>query len=74
MELGQLAHPLRARGEEGGPEVQGSFLLAEARAGNNANAGGVEDFEAVEFVRLSVLFLRLLECLFRDGDCGEEVH
>lgn len=30
MEFGYLAYPFRARREERGPEVQGSFLLAKA--------------------------------------------
>lgn len=74
VEFGDLADPLRARGEERGPEVQGPFLLPKARAWNHADARGVEQFEAVEFVRLTVLFLRLLDRLFRDGDGREKIH
>ena len=74
MEPGQPAHPLRAGREEGGPEVPGAFLLAEARAGHDADAGGVEDAEAVEFVRLALLLGRLLDGFARDGDGGEEIH
>ena len=74
MELLNFAHPLRARSQEGGSEVQRTFFLAETAAGNNAHPGSVEEAEAVELVGLAVFLAGLLNGTSGHRDGWEEVH
>lgn len=67
-------HPLRARRQKRGSEMQRAFLLAEPGAGDDADARGVEEAEAVELVRGAVFFLGLLDGAGREGDGWVEVH
>ena len=74
MELDDAPDPVGAGRQEGGPEVQGAVLLAEARAGHDADASGVEQAQAVELVGGPALLPSGL-----DGPSGkvngrEEIH
>lgn len=74
MELRDPPHPLRAGRQERSPEMQRAFFLTEARPGDDADARGVEEAEAVELVRGAVFFPGLLDGAGREGDGGVEVH
>ena len=74
MEVRDPPDPFGARGEESGAEMQGALFLAEAGAGNEADARGVQEAEAVEFVGLALLALGLGDGFGGEVDRGEEVH
>lgn len=74
VELLDAADPLGAGGQEGGAEVQAALPLAEAGAGDDADAGGLEQAHAVELVGGAALLLGGLGGLGRDVDGGEQVH
>lgn len=74
MKVRNLPHPLGPRRQEGRPEMEGAFLLAEAAARDDADARGVEEAEAVEFVRGAVFGFGGVDGFLRKGDGGEEVH
>lgn len=74
MELGDSVNPLSSRSKESGTEVQGALLLSEAAARDDADAGGLEQSHAVEFIRRAVLRLGSLNSLLGKGDGREEVH
>lgn len=54
--------------------MKGSFTLAEAGAGHDADSGGVEETEAVEVVGRLVGRNRGGDGFGREGDGREEVH
>lgn len=74
MKLGNPAHPLRARRQKRSPEMERPLLLSEAGAGHDADTGGVEEAEAVEFVGGALFFLRLVDGAGGKGDGWIEVH
>lgn len=74
VELGDSVNPLGARSKESGTEVQGALFLSEAAAGDDADAGGLEQSHAVELVGRAVLGLGGLNSLLGQGDGWEEIH
>ncbi len=74
MKLPNPPHPLRPRRQERSPEMQCPLPLPEAAAGNDADARGVEEAEAVELVRGAVFGGGLLDGAGGEGDGGVEVH
>lgn len=74
VELDDAPNPFCAGGEEGGAEVQAAILLAETRAGNDADARGLEEAHAVKLVGGAALGGGSLGSLGREVDGGEEVH
>lgn len=74
MKLRNLPHPLRTRRQERRAEMLRALSLPEAGAGNNADAGRVQEAEAVEFVGLAAFLLGLLDGFLGERDGGEEVH
>lgn len=74
MELCDPADPFGAGGEERGAEVQRALLLAEAAAGDDADARGLEQPHAVKLVGLAALGGGGVLCPLGQGDGGEEVH
>ena len=74
MEPPDPLDPLGPRREERGPEVVFPLLLAEAAAGDEADARGVEEAEAVELVRGAVFLFGLGGGAGGQGDGWVEVH
>lgn len=74
MELNNLAHPLRARGQKRGSEMQRAVLLAKPRAGDQTDSRRVEQFQAPEFVGEAVFLLGLVDGFVGEVDGGEEIH
>lgn len=74
MEVDDAADPVGAGGKESSAEVQGTLLLTESAAGNDADAGGLEHAHAVELVGSAALLLGSLGGLCGKLDGGEEVH
>ena len=74
MKLPNPTHPLGAGRQKRSPEMKRALLLPEAAARDDADARGVEEAEAVEFVRGAVLFLCLFDGAGGQGDGWVEVH
>ena len=74
VKLDESLRPIGARSKESCPEMEGSLLLAKARARNDTDTRSVKHAEAVELVGLEALFLGLCEGLLGEGDGGEEIH
>lgn len=74
MERADPAHPLRARRQKRRPEMQRALPLPEAGTGDDADARGVEEAEAVEGVRGAAVALGLGEGAGGEGDGRVEVH
>lgn len=74
VKLDNAAHPLGAGSKESSAEVQGALGLSESAAGNDADAGGVEELHGVELVGGAALGLGGVDGLLGEGDGGEEVH
>lgn len=74
MELGDSVNPLSSGSKESGTEVQGALLLSEAAAGDDTDAGGLEQSHAVKLVRRAVLRLGSFNSLLGQVDGGEEIH
>jgi hypothetical protein len=63
VELDQSVCPLGTRREEGGSEMQCTFLLSKATARNDTYTRRVKHAEAVEFIWFATLGLGLFDCL-----------
>lgn len=74
VELDDATNPLGARGEESSPEMEGALALAEAGAGDDADAGSFEEPHAVELIGSAALGGGSLGSLGGQLDGGEEVH
>lgn len=74
MELDDALNPVGARGKEGCAEVETVLLLTEARAGDDADTGGVQQGQAVELIGGAALGGGGFDGLCGEVDSGEEVH
>lgn len=74
MELDDPVNPVCPRCQEGGPEMKGVLFLAEPRAWNDTDSGGIEEAETVEFVGLAIGRFGRGNGLFGKRDGWEEVH
>lgn len=74
MEFGDPTHPLRSRGQKGGAEMQCALFLTKSRAGNDTDAGRLEQADTVEIVGLATILLCSGDSLSWKMDGWEEVH
>mmetsp|Transcript_30329 Transcript_30329/g.92765 ORF Transcript_30329/g.92765 Transcript_30329/m.92765 type:complete len:243 (-) Transcript_30329:1145-1873(-) len=74
LEPGEDALELVFGGEEGAAEVEGAFLLAEAVAGDDDEAGGFEEAHGVEGVGRETFTTCGVDGLRRERDAGEDVE
>lgn len=74
MEFRDSSHPLRARRQERGTQMQRALLLPKSGAGHDTDTRGVEQPETIELVGLAVFLFGLLDCFRGNGDGGEEIH
>ena len=74
MKLGDPLHPICARREERGSEMQRTRLLTKTGARHDTDARRVQQLMAVELVWTSSGVLRSLHSLLGELDLGEEVH
>lgn len=74
VELDNVPNPLGTRRKEGSAEVQATLLLSESGAGNQANAGSLQELHAVELIRGAALLGSGLGGLGGQVDGREEVH